>query len=154
MNRDINDMVVEDIKRLYAGDADARAFLDRAASRQRDASATSIDRIMTACELTRADAVRLAKRFEEIGCAEFIVGRRGALSRVEWRFSLISLGKIASGETTELESVGGDAEPDENTPDTKEFEQAAGSLSLREAKEGLARSLGVPVANIEITVKA
>ena len=150
--------IAQRVKQLYAEDANARIFLDKAASRQRDASITSVDRIVGLLGLSRAEAVRLAKKFDDIGCADFIVGRHSAPSRIRWHFSLISLGKIGSGELAELEAVGRDAEPDDDTatsgagpapvpPETPD-------LSLNEAKERLSRSLGVPVANIEIIVKA
>ena len=57
-----------------------------------------------------------------------------------------------------MEAVGRDAEADDDAA-VPGAEMPSGlaeesHLSLNEAKERLSRSLGVPVANIEITVKA
>lgn len=156
MNVNINDAIIARLKELYQEDRNARRFLDKAASRQREASATSIERIMVHCETdSRADAVKLAKQFEAIECAEFIVGRRGAPSRLEWKYSLISLGRSAAGEVDELQSVSDTAELDEGSKDTNDpSNDFVDTLSIGQAKERLAKSLGIPVSTIEITIKA
>ena len=54
----MNNDVGQRVRQLYAEEPDARAFLDKAASRQRDVSVTSIDRIISLCGFRRAEAVR------------------------------------------------------------------------------------------------
>ncbi|MHB8357743.1 MAG: hypothetical protein ACYDDQ_13755, partial [Vulcanimicrobiaceae bacterium] len=88
----------------------------------------------------------------------FVVGRRGAPSRVEWTVSLKSIGRTAIGQAAALESV--DPELVAETVDIADLkkEEAAvtGSqtLSINEAKKRLAASLGVSPEAIEITIRA
>jgi hypothetical protein len=90
------------LRALYSADENARALFDWAVDRQRDVSGTTVDRI---CEITAANrnsAVELAKKLDEIGCADFVVGRRGAKTRLEWKFSLKELGNVAAGHSNQL----------------------------------------------------
>jgi hypothetical protein len=94
---------VEGLRQLYTDNAVARAFLDHAAQRERDWSETSVDRTLTIlkeqqAEATRADVVALFQRLEELGCGQFIIGRRGRPSRIGWSVSIASVGRAAVGE--------------------------------------------------------
>ncbi len=153
MTKDFAKEVIDGIMALYKNDPHARQYFDLIADRERDASATSIDRISWLLGITRGEAVALARRLEDAKCGEFVVGRRGQKSRFVWEYSCISLGKAAAGETSNLE------QPENPLPEAEEETgipaiAPVSQLTIIQAKEALAASLGVPVANIEITVRA
>lgn len=96
-------MNVEGLRRLYSENAVARSFLDHAAQRERDWSETSVDRALTILneqnvEATRGDVVALFRQLEQLGCGQFVVGRRGRPSRIVWSASIVSVGRAAVGE--------------------------------------------------------
>lgn len=154
MPSDISVNVIEAIRKLYRTSASAQAIFDWTASRERDATATSIDRISNRLGISRGEAVALARALEQAGCGEFVVGRRGQPSRFQWGFSCISLGQAAAGEDVKLEAA------EDPLPESEEEQlEAAGAepsqpLTLAQAKAALSKSFGVPVENIEITIKA
>ena len=158
MTEDFTAETIKAIRNLYKTDTSAQSLFDWTASRERDASSTSIDRICHILQLSRGDAVALARHLEEAGCGEFVVGRRGQKSRFRWRYSCISLGHAASGETSELE------EAENPVPDNEEDVIDAGpgnatetsplaGITISEAKAALAKSLGVSPSDIEIVVR-
>lgn len=148
MMDNIDTNVVAAVRALYASDENAKLFLDWCAEKQRDVRETTIERMMQVIDISRSAAVALARALETAGCGEFLVGRRGATSRFVWAYSRISIGQIAAGEVEELEGVIDPVDEDE--------EGASGvrSLTIREAKNLLADSLGVSVEQIEILVRA
>jgi hypothetical protein len=94
---------VHGLRQLYTENVVARAFLDHAAQRERDMSETSVDRIEKILrereiDVTRADVVALFQRLSELGCGQFIIGRRGRPSRIAWSVSIASVGRAAVGE--------------------------------------------------------
>ena len=158
MASDISKSVIDSIRRLYKSNPAAQALFDRLAARERDATSTSIDRLSKVIGISRGEAVALARALEQAGCGEFVVGRRGQKSRFRWAFSCISLGQVASGEDVNLEAAE-DPLP-ESEEDALEASEVLGDggptapLTLADAKAALSKSLGIPVANIEIIVKA
>ena len=154
MTSDISKNVIEAIRKLYRSEAAARALFDWTAQRERDATATSIDRLSNRLGISRGEAVALARALEQAGCGQFVVGRRGQPSRFEWAFSCISLGQAAAGEDVKLEAA------EDPLPEIEEEQLEAAvaassqPLTLTQAKSALSKSLGVPVENIEITIKA
>ena len=153
MTKDLAQQIISAIRTLYRTDASARALFDWTASRTRDATATSIDRIAYQLGLSRGDAVALARKLEAAGCGEFVVGRRGQKSRFVWAYSCISLGQAASGEASEIEEVENPLPEDEGSPEQSGLGEEL-KLTIAEAKAALANSLGVPASSIEIIVKA
>lgn len=157
MNSDIKTEVIMAVRALYRSDQLAQRFFDWSASCERDATETSIERIASKVKVPRADAVALARRLEETNCGEFVVGRRGQPSRFVWFYSRIKLGQAAAGELSEI----GQPEDPISEADNSDLadvglanEITSPPLSISEAKRALARSLGIPEANIEITIKA
>ena len=154
MTSDISKTVIEAIRKLYRTEAAARALFDWTAQRERDATTTSIDRLSNRLGISRGEAVALARALEQAGCGQFVVGRRGQPSRFEWAFSCISLGQAAAGEDVKLEAA------EDPLPEIEEeqLEAAVAASSqphtLTQAKSALSKSLGVPIENIEITIKA
>ncbi len=95
---------------LYRDDNAAQVILDHFASRERNWSQTSVDRLQvnTATDghpLSRGEVIAVFKRLEELGCGKFIVGRRGGASRFEWEYGMVDVGRAAAGEPAEPESI-------------------------------------------------
>lgn len=154
MTSDISKSVIDAIRKLYRTNASAQALFDWTAQRERDATATSIDRISNKLGISRGEAVALARALEQAGCGQFVVGRRGQPSRFEWAFSCISLGQSAAGEDVKIEAAE-DPLPESEEEQLEAVNAAANQpLTLTQAKIALSKSLGVPVENIEITIKA
>lgn len=154
MPADISKSVIDAIRKLYRNNKLAQALFDWTAQRERDATSTSIDRISNRLSIARGDAVALARALEQAGCGQFVVGRRGQPSRFEWSYSCISLGQSAAGEDVKIEAA------EDPLPESEEEQLEAVSLqadqpiTLAQAKFAISKSLGVPVENIEIIVKA
>lgn len=148
MNKNPANDVIKAIRELYNENPIAQQLFDINAERERDASSSSLDVISRKLEISRGDAVALARALEMAGCGEFKVGRRGASSRFEWSYSCIGLGKAAAGEPVTLEQ----AENPQN--DEEEVSSASGVLTIAQAKAALARSLGVSIDQIEIRINA
>lgn len=138
--------VIENIRHLYQSDEGAQKLFDRMAQRQRNARGgrTKLDQICSdgICS-SRRDAVALARKLEATGCGQFIEGRHGHPSRIEWNYSCISLGQAAAEESSELDDAE-DLEAEENEE----------VLTFEQAKLGLANYLGIDAAKIEIVVRA
>jgi hypothetical protein len=150
MNDNFQHATIQAVQDLYETNTDAKKLFDWTASLQKDASETSLERLMNVLNISRKAAVSLAQELEKAGCGTFIVGRKGARSRFQWSFSRISLGQVAAGETEEIEPVSTDltteAEEEATLTDAK-------PLNIASAKALLASSLGVSPEQIEITVK-
>lgn len=156
MNKDIAQDVITAIRALYRDDDIARDLFDQSAQRQRDALETSVDRLSHLLGISRGESVALARRLEEAGCGKFMIGRRGGKSRFEWAYSCISLGKAAAGETSAIDQIDdGISEMDDDQPAVAvpTASSAPLMLTIAEAKEALARTLGVLPASIEIIVR-
>ncbi|OYZ89754.1 MAG: hypothetical protein B7Y01_03440 [Xanthobacter sp. 17-67-6] len=165
-------LLAQRARELRAKNPYARAFLDVMAMRERDPSSSSISRIAKIIRGDRSAAVELAKEMQRAGFGAYVVGRRGNVSRFEWEWSASSIGQAASGadvgvariDRSQLEA---DEEPGEreegalptvapvgplvNSPVTQSNEPL--KLTIDEAKAALARSFGVPISNVEITIK-
>jgi hypothetical protein len=102
------------IKRLYTSTALARSFFKWAASRVNDRTETTLDRLEVVLQTGRRDVVALARSLDEIGCGKFIEGRRGAHSRIQWHYSLRSLGLVAIGTKDAVEDVDAELAADES----------------------------------------
>jgi hypothetical protein len=158
MNNRITESLKNDLRVLYGRDETAQAFFDWAADRKNDAAETSVDRISQVTQASYSEARELAKALCEVGAGDFKIGRKGWKSRVTWKFSLRNLGQAAKGENVELEEV--DQDLVEETKDQVEVLSSPDSpttskrLTISEAKQRLAESLGVSPESIEITIKA
>src|SRR5258705_146225 len=124
MTNDLADYVVKAIRDLYKKNPHAQEFFDLNARRERDASFTSLDLISRKLEISRGEAVALARELDEAGCGQFVVGRRGSKSRFEWEYSCIGLGKAAAGEPIQLEKA--ENPEDEENEDMEEQHVAKG----------------------------
>jgi hypothetical protein len=103
---------VQALRNLYKSNDSARAIFEYLASREKNRSTTTVDRLLTVLasvgsSLARGDVIDTLRTLGDAGCGVFVTGRRGKLSRFEWGqgVSMISVARAAIGETTEVESV-------------------------------------------------
>lgn len=150
MNDDFRPGTVEAVQTLYEEDPNAKKMFDWTATLRRDATMTTIDTISRELGISRKASVALARELEDAGCGEFIVGRRGSSSRFKWAHSRVSLGRVAAGETEEIEDVS-DPIPEEEEMSLEETSQP---LTIRRAKTLLAEALGVEPGQVEIKICA
>ena len=88
----------EDLRDLYASSRAARIVLDYFASRERNSSQTTVDRLMQVRETqgaSRVEVVHVLKHLETLELGTFRAGRRGRPSRFEWKEDLLQVGAAA-----------------------------------------------------------
>src|ERR1700760_104899 len=93
--------IIRALRELYEvgarGDHDSyKEFFGKAAQRQRSLWVTDIDSIRTMLvNQTRRNAIEVGRKMRSIGVAKFILGRRGATTRVEWLYRMDLVGQVA-----------------------------------------------------------
>ncbi len=153
MNIILTPGVAMSIRALYDENPHATRLFDWTASLERDAYETTVERLSQKLEISRGEAISLARKLEEAGCGRFIVGRKGWSSRFRWEYSRVSLGQVASGEAEELEEASDPiSEEDEKASELQEGSER--QLTIHEAKIRLAQSLGVEPSQISIEIRA
>jgi len=93
------------LRRLYNQDPAIKAILDYAAGRKNNSAEVTVDRLETilAKEVRgRQPIVDALKALEEIGLGTFMVGRRGGVSRLEWKVPMIEAARAARGDDVEV----------------------------------------------------
>ena len=103
VNLDNSKADVEQIRVLYKKDPAFRIILDYFASEKKNSKKTTVDRLLGILlsdykDITRAEVIDFFRELEEIGCGDFLVGRKGHPSRFEWSVELVDVGLAASGE--------------------------------------------------------
>jgi hypothetical protein len=101
---------IELLRRLYQQNAAANAFLSHASQRERDQAETKVDRILILLkaeghDFARREIVALFRKLEELGCGQFVEGRRGWPSRFVWSAGMTSVARAASGGTLAISSI-------------------------------------------------
>ena len=157
MNNQINIDLKNSVQELYRSDERISAFFDWAAARSNDAAETSVERISQVASASYADAREFAKQLCDLGCGEFVIGRKGWKSRIRWGVSLRSLGKAATGENVVIEKV--DPVLVEEAVDQSEGAAVQETTSVKvfsiaDAKRRLSETFGVLPESIEIIIKA
>ena len=120
MNGSLKPGLVSGLRDLYQNDEVARRLFDNFSARQKDSSMTPASRAAFLADASHGEIVALLRKLDELGAGEFKVGRRGSKTRIEWNFSIRSLGAAAQGaagqpeeiDPTQLEEV--EAEPSES----------------------------------------
>ena len=152
--------VVAATQKLYQTSVLARVHFDALAQRQRDATATNIDLLSKQLNVSRGDALALARDVDATGAASLYLGRRGGKTRLVWNFSCVSIGRAAAGEGSVLEAPENPISEEDEEANEQANQVATGfapmpaTLTIREAKRLLSASLGVDEADIEISIKA
>lgn len=114
---------VEKLKELYKNSEVARAFLDHTAQRERNQSETKVDRILSVLanegnQFSRGDVVELFRSLEELGCGQFVAGRRGWPSRFVWYVGMVSVGRAAAGEPQVIQDISAESADPESSSDS------------------------------------
>jgi hypothetical protein len=105
-------------------------------------------------DITRGEAVALAKELDAAGCGEFKNGRRGAKSRLDWNYNCIGLGKAAAGEPVTLERTDVlDMSDFEEDDDIDAKHPSSITEMIADAKRDLAARSGLLISQIEIQIK-
>jgi hypothetical protein len=110
----------KDLQSLYNDNPNAKALLDHLASRERNWSTTSVDRLLykvagEGTPMSRGDLVHVLQRLDDIGCGRFVPGRHSHPSRFEWSVGLVDVGRAAAGEKVKIEQ--GQVENADEPPD-------------------------------------
>lgn len=97
----------EELRRFYKEDR-FRVFFDWAARFKNDVSKTTLDTIERELRrdvsgVTRTQVLEFCKDLERIGCGTFVLGRRGHPSRMEWRWTIRSIGAFACSQADDIE---------------------------------------------------
>lgn len=66
---------------------------------------SSVDRIGFKSKVAYPEVVRVFKELANAGCGTFRNGRKGYKTRIEWEYSLVSLGEVAKGEAAIPEPI-------------------------------------------------
>ena len=103
------------IRALYRTDRTIKTLFDWAASRDRDAKETSVDRLVEKLQVAKPQAIKVCKQLHDVGCGRLMYGRRGAKTRMRWFYSLRSLGKAAKGDTSQLEEINDELDDDDGS---------------------------------------
>lgn len=120
MNAVIKSDLVAGLRDLYKNNDAAHRLLDRFAGRKKDAQWTTAARAAGLAGASHGEVIALFRELAQIGAGEFKAGRRGFATRMEWIYSVRSLGAAAQGagqpeaiDPTEIED--GEAEAENET---------------------------------------
>ena len=157
----MNEELAKTLRSLYEVNPAAKALFDWAAARKHNASETSIETISYRTELGYYDAVALGRTLEQHGVCGFISGRKGHKTRLKWNFNLQEMGLVAKGDK-DMIFTKEDHDLDDDLPVVAAMPAELASrnrasdfvpLTIPEAKQRLARTLGVEPSSIEIIIK-
>lgn len=116
---EVDEPDVEGLRKLYRDNVLARQLLDHFASRNYNQKETRVERVLQLAadgggEVSRTDVIDVLKTLAELGCGQFLVGRRGRPTRIAWTTDMVTVGKLATGEVAhESAGVSSPAESDE-----------------------------------------
>ena len=113
MNDIADSRLIDGIRALSSEDEVADRLLTSFSERKNDASETTVRR---AAQLANADygaMVKVFRKLDGLGAGRFIPGRHGYETRIEWKYSIRSLGKISIGRSSIPEAVPSDAQLDD-----------------------------------------
>jgi hypothetical protein len=148
MNKNVAAGVVDSVREMYKEDEGAQKLFDHIARRKRDFHFTSADAISQITGYSYERSITLARDLEAIGCGTFYTGRRGHKTRIQWAYSCKQIGIAARGEAATI-AAPQDAIPEEE--DRTVLPES--SLTITQAKELLAASLGINPDQVEITIR-
>ena len=106
------------LKELFKQNETARTILSDFAERQRNQQVTTLDQLLKRLDdrqISRGATIQVFRALEEIGCGEFIEGRKGHPTRFVWGDDLMTVGRAARGEAAKIESLN-DEEEDHAEP--------------------------------------
>ncbi len=103
----MDDQIVIGLKKFYRSSNVAQAFFDLIAQRKNDQQEMTVERAIDSLGnyFDRREVVDLFKRLQGLGCGTFVLGRHTRRSRFVWGVSMISVGRAAKGEISEVEEI-------------------------------------------------
>jgi len=114
------------LRDLYNSNDAARRLLDGFAGRQKDIRMTPASRAAVLADASHGEIVAIFRKLDELGAGNFMVGRRGSKTRMEWQYSVRGLGAAAQGAAIQPEVIDPDqleeGEADPAGSDTQEVE--------------------------------
>ncbi len=112
---------ITQLKSLYKTEEYTRSFFAWGSGLVNDVSQTPVSRIEfyigSQDESTRKKAIDFCKKLEAVGCGKLILGRHGRKSRMQWTYTLRSIGAVACGQSGSLEPR--EIEPEDEEEDDK-----------------------------------
>ena len=118
------------------------AFFEWASSLTGTPKETTVEQLQEALDLSKTEAKELAAGIKVAKIGELIVGRRGAKTRIRWKFALPSIAGAARGLSESLEAVNHNNFPVvEGTEETEDAEHSFRLRSNRKIMFNLPRDL-------------
>jgi hypothetical protein len=101
---------ISKLRDFYESSIVAKAFLNHAATRERDQSETKVDLALRLLRsdgfnFRRRDVIDLFRKLEELGCGRFVEGRHGRPSRFVWSVGLRNVAKAATGDAGLIDHI-------------------------------------------------
>lgn len=151
MNGVIKSELVAGLRGLYQKDEVARRLFDNLAARQKDRRMMPATRAAALADASHGEIVTLFRKLDELGAGEFKLGRRGSKTRIEWLYSVRSLGEVAQGAAGQPEEIDPaeleDTETETSDADALESEMAEGEWLVHpfQLRPGLRITIKLPV---------
>lgn len=111
---------IQFLREIYERSPSVCAVLDYFAAKARPSQKTTVDLLIANLakggrHANRGTVVLFFKNLQKRGWGQFIAGRHGHPSRFEWSVSNTSLGRVATGEESEIEEIGEHAGEEESS---------------------------------------
>jgi hypothetical protein len=149
--------IVDELRKRYARSREWKVLFDELATYTNRRTELPLEAAQRATGLDREALRPLLKDLGDLGVGTFRLGRHQRPTRLIWHFSPRSVGEVAKGQSSELESytIGSDADPNA----VEKLAAGGGKPSsailgpIAAAKRELAEAIGVRPDQIEITIK-
>jgi len=118
MNDSINFNLIKELKGLYSESDTAKSFFDYFSNRQRTDRVTKVYVASRNLGISEGEIREFFKELDKLEVGEFIVGRRGHSTRMEWDYNPKSLSMVAASKSNELIKVSHEDEDEESAFDS------------------------------------
>jgi hypothetical protein len=130
---------VDAIKKLYTTNRVAKIAFDHFATKQRNKSATTVDRLRAVLvaqghEVSYNEIRDFLRKLANLKCGDYKIGRRGWDSRLEWSVGLVSLGQAAAGRHSEITRLTEEEAAESQKEDTEELAAAEVPVDTQDMK--------------------
>lgn len=105
MNDYIKSDLVVGLRDLYVNNVVAKRLFDKFSAFRNDVRMTLVTRAAYLAASTQSEMVALFRALDDLGAGKFKVGRRGSKTRIDWSYSLRSLGQISQGAANHPEFI-------------------------------------------------
>ncbi|MEM8627376.1 MAG: hypothetical protein AAGF32_05500 [Pseudomonadota bacterium] len=93
------------LKALYRENDDARAFIDSLGSRKVGVRQTKVRVAADQCGLAHSQMLAVFRKLNALGIGKVKEGRNGHETRIKWRFHVVSIWEVATGQTMQLREL-------------------------------------------------